>query len=210
MNLPTSSIDRTAYLRDFDEGKEDFFEALKSLSEQPPEELLTWLTGYFASKADGREFKRKPSMRFRTTFEERQIDVQPKWRNIGTSRAAKVVLIPGELHFQVNAFSDKFKAYKWVLMLKRQPSGRFTYSGLSGGYRSGLEELERLCRFFKAAAADREGTLRAGANGRCCFCGKVLTDPVSISRGIGPECYRDFLGFSGVEPSLFMPQEGGE
>lgn len=24
--------------------------------------------------------------------------------------------------------------------------------------------------------------------GRCCRCGRVLTDPVSIARGIGPEC----------------------
>jgi hypothetical protein len=25
--------------------------------------------------------------------------------------------------------------------------------------------------------------------GRCRICGRVLTDPVSIARGIGPECY---------------------
>jgi hypothetical protein len=194
----------------FDDGQRDFFIRLAELSASPPEELLTWLTGYFASKAAGREFKRKPSMRFRTTFEERQVDVVPTWSSSGARQTRKVLLIPGQLDFQVNAFSDKFKAYHWVLMLRWQPAKGLTYRGLAGGYRRGLEELERLHRFFEAATTDREGTLRGGADGRCCFCGKVLTDPVSMARGIGPECYRDFIGFTRVQPSLFVPQEGGE
>lgn len=211
MNLPTSSADRArALLREFDVGREQFLASLEELSANPPAKLLTWLDGYFASKANGRQFKRKPSMRFRTVFEERQVDVQPKWRNLGTRRERQVELIPGELHFQINAFSPAHKAYRWVLMLKREASGRFSYAGLCGGHRSGLEEVARLRRFFDAATVDLGGTLRAGAEGRCCFCGKLLTDPVSITRGIGPECWRGFLGFSAVQPSLSMPQEGGE
>lgn len=199
-----------AYWNEFDEGKEEFFAMLAELSANPPAEVLAWLNAYFGSKAEGREFKRKPSARFRSMFEERQVDVQPRWRNIGTYAEKKVVLIPGELHFQLNAFSDKYKAYRWVLQVRGQPSGRFTYCGLSGGYRRGLEELLRLRRFFEAATADREGTLRAGAAGSCCFCGKPLTDPVSMNRGIGPECYRDFIGFTSVQPHLTFNQEGGE
>jgi hypothetical protein len=192
----------------FDDGREDFIVRLGELSASPPEELLTWLTRYFNTKAAGREFKRKPSMRFRTTFEERQVDVVPGWRSSGSRQERKVLLIPGQLDFQLSAFSDKFKAYRWVLMLRWQPDVGFAFRGLAGGYARGLEELERLHRFFQAATADREGTLQAGADGRCCFCGKALTDPVSISRGIGPECYRDFIGFTGVQQSL-LPLEGG-
>jgi hypothetical protein len=192
-----------------DDGQEDFFARLAELRDNPPEQLLTWLTGYFNSKAAGREFKRKPSMRFRATFEERQVDVVPSWRSSGSRQQRKVLLIPGQLDFQLSSFSDKFKAYRWVLMLRWQPATRFTFRGLAGGYRRGLEELERLHRFFEAATVDREATLRAGAAGACCFCGKALTDPVSMARGIGPECYRDFIGFTGVQPCLFVPQEGG-
>lgn len=192
----------------FNEGQQDFFARLGELSTSPPEELLTWLTGYFASKAAGREFKRKPSMRFRTTFEERQVDVLPAWQSSGARQTRKVLLIPGQLYFNLNAFSERFKAYHWVLMLRWQPAKGFTYRAIAGGYGRGLEELERLHRFFEAATLDREASLRAGAAGRCCFCGKVLTDPVSMARGIGPECYRDFIGFSGVQPTFEIPQEG--
>lgn len=211
MSGTTSNISPPAdYRAGFDEGREDFFAMLAELSASPPAEVLAWLNAYFGSKAEGREFKRKPSMRFRSIFEERQVDVQPRWRNLGTNAEKKVVLIPGELHFQLNAFNEKYKAYRWVLQVRWQPSGRFAYCGLSGGYRRGLEELSRLRRFFEAATADREGTLRAGAAGSCCFCGKPLTDPVSMNRGIGPECYRDFIGFTSVQPHLSFTQEGGE
>jgi hypothetical protein len=191
----------------FEDGREAFLARLAELSASPPEQLLAWLTNYFNSKAEGRMFKRKPSMRFRTTFEERQVDVVPAWSSSGSRQTRKVLLIPGQLDFQVNAFSDKFKAYRWVLMVRWQPATSFTYRGLAGGYRQGLEELERLHRFFLAATADREGTLRGGADGRCCFCGRVLTDPVSMARGIGPECYRDFAGFSSVQPTLLVPEQ---
>lgn len=192
----------------FDVGRAEFSDSLASLRAEPPAGLLSWLTAYFNSKAAGRAFKRKPSMRFRTTFEERQVDVTPGWQSRGSRASREVTLIPNQLAFNLNAFSDRFKAYRWVLMLRWQPSTGFTFCGVAGGYRRGLVELECLRRFFVAATADREGTLRGGADGRCCFCGKVLTDPVSMSRGIGPECYRDFVGFTSVQASLAMPQDG--
>lgn len=194
----------------FNEGREDFFARLGEMSAQPPEQLFTWLTSYFDSKAAGREFKRRPSMRFHTSFEERKVDVVPSWRTSGSRQARRAVLIPSELNFQLSAFSDKFKAYRWVLQLKWQPAKGLTYRGVAGGFRRGLEELERLHRFFEAATADREGTLRGGAEGRCCFCGRVLTDPVSAARGIGPECFRDLMGFTSLQPSTLLPLEGGE
>jgi hypothetical protein len=192
----------------FDAGRAEFFSSLENLRAQPPTELLAWLIAYFSVKAAGRTFKRKPSMRFRTTFEERQVDVMPGWQSRGSRSAREVVLIPGQLSFNLNAFSDRFKAWRWALMLRWDPSAGFTFRGVSGGYLQGLEEVERLRRFFAAATTDREATLRGGADGRCCFCGKVLTDSVSMSRGIGPECYRDFVGFASVQASLAIPQDG--
>lgn len=35
----------------------------------------------------------------------------------------------------------------------------------------------------------------------CCYCGKPLTDPVSIERGIGPECYGRHTGSKSAERS---------
>jgi hypothetical protein len=104
-------------------------------------------------------------MRFRATFEERQVDVSPGWRSTGFRQTRKVHLIPGELHFQLNAFSERFKAYRWVLMLRWRADIGFAYRGCGGSYRRGLGELERLHRLFQAATFDREATLRAGAAG---------------------------------------------
>jgi hypothetical protein len=36
---------------------------------------------------------------------------------------------------------------------------------------------------------------------RCCFCGHPLTDPVSIERGIGPECYGRHTGSKSAKRS---------
>lgn len=35
----------------------------------------------------------------------------------------------------------------------------------------------------------------------CCYCGKPLTDPVSVERGIGPECYGRHTGSKSAERS---------
>ena len=43
------------------------------------------------------------------------------------------------------------------------------------------------------------------ARGRCQSCGKILSDPESLARGLGPDCYQRTP--SQVEvPSLAMPQ----
>jgi hypothetical protein len=56
--------------------------------------------------------------------------------------------------------------------------------------RARLEELatERIIEF----AGDPEGQRLTGAQltGNCSFCGKALIDPISLERGIGPECIK--------------------
>jgi hypothetical protein len=38
---------------------------------------------------------------------------------------------------------------------------------------------------------DDQGEVLARSRDRCCICGRKLTDELSCSRGIGPECYRN-------------------
>ena len=44
-------------------------------------------------------------------------------------------------------------------------------------------------------APDAQMQLAARLCGHCCCCFKELTDPISLERGIGPECHRDILNY---------------
>jgi hypothetical protein len=46
-------------------------------------------------------------------------------------------------------------------------------------------------RVIEFGGGDHLTQMVAGARvtGHCCICGKELTDPISIERGIGPDCY---------------------
>jgi hypothetical protein len=57
-----------------------------------------------------------------------------------------------------------------------------------------LEEAKRLLAEIEANPL--ETAMKYGKlSGRCCMCGRDLTDPVSIERGIGPICLNGFGGF---------------
>lgn len=49
-------------------------------------------------------------------------------------------------------------------------------------------------RVIEFGGGDHLTQMVAGAlvSGHCCICGKGLTDPVSIERGIGPDCYSQY------------------
>jgi len=52
------------------------------------------------------------------------------------------------------------------------------------------EALFALLAAWTAADNDIDAFYRAlGQSGRCAICGATLTDPLSMSRGIGPECF---------------------
>jgi hypothetical protein len=46
-----------------------------------------------------------------------------------------------------------------------------------------------------AGAPDVQMRLAARLSGSCCICGKTLTDPVSLERGIGPDCWGQRIDF---------------
>lgn len=58
----------------------------------------------------------------------------------------------------------------------------------------GSERVDTAIRLAVTAFVRSESPAKAaellGQGGICCCCGAHLTDPVSISRGIGPECFR--------------------
>jgi hypothetical protein len=51
----------------------------------------------------------------------------------------------------------------------------------------------RVLDFVGAPGAQMEKAARLW--GHCCCCGKALTDPLSLERGIGPECYGTHISF---------------
>ena len=46
----------------------------------------------------------------------------------------------------------------------------------------------------KLAAGEMPEQLEFWHEGRCACCGRALTDPASIERGVGPECLKKYMG----------------
>ena len=81
--------------------------------------------------------------------------------------------------------------YKYAGMLKNGNFGQTAKSKVSPAETSyqALEwSLERVLN------GKMPGTLEFWHEGRCACCGRRLTDPTSIARGIGPECIKKFDG----------------
>lgn len=58
-------------------------------------------------------------------------------------------------------------------------------------------DLATALEMLAAATPDEQGGFREGyamRSGRCAMCGRKLTVPVSLHRGIGPECHKLLLG----------------
>jgi Family of unknown function (DUF6011)/Large polyvalent protein associated domain 29 len=75
-------------------------------------------------------------------------------------------------------------------------------------------ELARTCVLGFIGAPDAQMRTAAALWGHCCVCGKALTDPVSLERGIGPECYAlkidsiRQLASAGREPAIIATAVG--
>jgi hypothetical protein len=55
-------------------------------------------------------------------------------------------------------------------------------------------ELARVRVLDFVGAPDAQMQLAGRLCGHCCNCWKALTDPVSLERGIGPDCYQNIIG----------------
>src|SRR5262249_37332935 len=54
-------------------------------------------------------------------------------------------------------------------------------------------ELARTRVLEFIGAPDAQMQLAARLWGHCCVCGKTLTDPLSLERGIGPDCHKSYV-----------------
>jgi hypothetical protein len=120
--------------------------------------------------------------------------------------AAKVVIVPGAhrdrtgilldldiQHFEL--LEERSVIYNGEDVLKRTKklavdnvSGRGPRNG-SWIYKSALEDAQRLVATVREFLADPVAVF-ARSHDNCCICGRGLTDELSRSRGIGPECIK--------------------
>lgn len=64
-----------------------------------------------------------------------------------------------------------------------------------------------ICRLFSVIVSDTASVIEDHGfslhhEGKCCRCGRLLTTPLSIERGIGPECYH-IMNCNESQPVLF-------
>lgn len=171
-----------------------------------PTELVRWLCEYFRSRQPAPPITRKPSLRFRTHYGERRVEIAPCWIARREQGQRTLTLIEGQLSFSSHSWNARRERWEPMLELKWLPAGLFKWCRRPGDIGKALAELNTLVDFCEAATRDREGVLAVGARGACGFCGKVLTDPESIRRGIGPECYRSIVAVNAVESEPRMPE----
>jgi len=182
-----------------------FDDRLAELNKAPPAALISWLSEHFQNRQPPAPIMRKPSLRFRTHHGDRRIEIAPQWRVSRQDRKRILSMIAGQLSFSTHSWQDQRQRWEPVLELRWLPNGVFRWSRRPTDVNKAVAELETLAAFFAAVGSDPEGTMAAGARGACGFCGRALTDPESIRRGIGPECYRSLVKVNAVIASFQSP-----
>jgi hypothetical protein len=183
-----------------------FDERLTELSKEPPAALISWLIEYFQSRQPPPPITRKPSLRFRTHYGDRRIEIAPQWQASRQERKRILSMISGQLSFSTHSWHDGRQHWEPVLEVRWLPIGAFRLSRRPKDIPKAVAELETLAGFFTLVGRDPEGTIATGARGACGLCGKALTDPESIRRGIGPECYRSLVKANAVISSFQSPE----
>ena len=128
----------------------------------------------------------------------------------GGDPPGKLVVLPachvyhGERSIDTQRMFYEFWTEQWTNgAVKWQRRLGFRRAGVSSWYRSTGEADLRRCLDTMAAFVEDGRAVLARSNANCCICGKCLTDELSRSRGIGPECLRLLDWFR------FTPPEGG-
>lgn len=183
-----------------------FDQRLAELTKAPPAALISWLTSHFASRQPEPPIKRKPSMRFRTHYGDRRIEIAPQWKVSRQEGQRILSMIAGQLSFSTHSWHDTWQRWVPLIEVRWLPVGEFRWSRRPGDIPKAVAELETLAAFFVAVGRDPEATMATGARGACGLCGKVLTDPESMRRGIGPECYRSMVKANALISSFQSPE----
>jgi hypothetical protein len=183
-----------------------FDERLAGLTKAPPTTLISWLTEHFQSRQPPAPIMRRPSLRFRTHFGDRRIEIAPQWQASRQDRKRILSIIAGQLSFSTHSFHEGRQRWEPVLEVRWLADSVFRCSRRPADIPKAVAELETLVGFFTAVDRDPAATIAAGARGSCGLCGKALTDPESIRRGIGPECYRSLVKVNAVIASFQSPE----
>jgi uncharacterized protein DUF6011 len=123
-------------------------------------------------------------------------NLQRRVRELKRSCAAKEELLRGDLP------SSELRQH-WAAQIEQ---AQRELAEIEPGYKAAQEALDarnnkiaRLLvlareRVIEFGGGDHLTQMVAGArvSGHCCICGKELTDPTSIERGIGPDCYSQY------------------
>ena len=78
-------------------------------------------------------------------------------------------------------------------------------------YRSAMTDAQRIVSTIRDFLDDRRAVLARNCN-HCCICGRGLTDELSRSRGIGPECIKStnivaiLVGEGRPDPTFIVPE----
>jgi hypothetical protein len=176
---------------------------------------FVWRAGQFfdaciEAKGDG-PFTRRPNVSLRLVAEgvpAAKVVVAPAWvKDFGRLRRT------GGMSFEL--FVEQAVKVDGADALKKQRRAALRYRpGSDGGYwhigrvyySSGREDVARVLSTLRAFVEDPRALL-ARSHDSCCICGRLLTDGVSMARGIGPECVKfsgQLLFLSG--PSLVVAE----
>lgn len=107
------------------------------------------------------------------------------------------------VRIKTQPLTSQFAPGRTIAQFLSGPDNTYRYSGfgfvngtsvaLWNRFKTGSEEIARKVRAVELVLGNEEARAAAGeayamASGSCCVCGRKLTVPASLNRGMGPEC----------------------
>jgi hypothetical protein len=164
-------------------------------------QALRKAVGAFADReSEGKTFTRRPSIGFKLPVDglpPAHLAITPKWLKGNLRRKIHGRLVTSEICLEL--VETNIKAFgqdrpNREMSLRVNP----THCVCSRYYPSRWQEpLERIVTTVELFLQD-PFAIFARSSDNCCVCGRGLTDGLSRSRGVGPECYRGATWFRGL------------
>jgi hypothetical protein len=142
---------------------------------------------YFGKRPDGTSFKRKPNISLRLIADgapPAKLIVLPYWSAHG--KYVHHQRLAWELLVELDVKTPKGPAKNW----RKSGNGLLspeTAPRMGTIYPTAEEDARRVVATVRSFLEDAKAVL-ARSRDNCCICGRALTDELSRSRGIGPEC----------------------
>ena len=133
------------------------------------------------------EFPRRPVIAIRLFDNQGDIVVRPKWKSVKVNGYSQ----GGSLNAETITVELLRRGSFSRLDLEISPTAmaiRRCHSNMAVNLDNGKFVSDTLSSFMDSPV----DYFYRGDHSHCCFCGKELTDEISVSRGIGPECVKMF------------------